>query len=146
MTHKPIIKRMHKQFGGIYQERLSKDAKARNSFSILWAGHKAVPILEMLMPHLILKRAEAEVALEFIRELASVGTSFWRKADQGQIDQLQAKRESVRSRLAQMKRVNYSVNWDECEFGENPMPGSEMSAEGQPRAKQQPTTAGVCND
>ena len=145
MCHKPIIKRLHQEFGGLYSERLGTE-KARNSFSIMWANNKAIPFLEQLAPHLVLKKAEAEVALEFLSELSSVGTSFWRKATTEQIADLQSKREDVRSRLAHMKRVNYSLGWDGSEFGENPMPGLEKDAEGQPRAKQELTTLGVCND
>lgn len=103
-------------------------------------------MLELLTPHLVLKKAEAQIALKFINELSQVGTSFWRNASDQDVSDLLDKREVVRKRLAQLKRVNYSVGWDGDEFGENPMPGSEMSAEGQPRAKQELATPGVCND
>lgn len=145
MTHKPIIQRLKQQFGGVYQEREGNE-KSRNAFSLLWANNKAEEFLRLIAPHLILKKDEAELALEFIDTLASVGTSFWRNATQEQIVELQSKREDVRYRLAQMKRVEYRLSWDGCEFGENPMPGLKADAEGQPRAKQELTTLGVCND
>lgn len=146
MTNKPIIKLLHSQFGGIYTERNGNDTSTRNSFSLLWSNNKAKPILEQLLPHLILKRSEAEIALNFINELSQVGTSFWRKATQNQISELQNKRENVRKLLAQMKRVNYSTKWNDGELGETPMPGLAIVAEGQPLAKQRLAAVGVCND
>ena len=132
MCHKPIIKMIQAQFGGLYSERKGTD-KQRNSFSLMWTNNRAKPFIESLLPHLILKREEAEVALDYLNRLRHPGTSFWRKANQEQIDHLLAERELVRTKLALLKRVNYSVKWDADEFGEKPMPGA--SAEGQPRAK-----------
>lgn len=135
MTNKPIIQAICNQFGGLYSERKGQE-KARNAFTVMWANRKAIPMLHALIPHLILKKEEAEIALNFLTQLASVGTSFWRRASQQEIDSLLAEREFVRAKLAALKRVNYSVRWDDGEFGGNPMPGSEKSAEGQSRAKQ----------
>lgn len=135
MCHKPLIKAVNATFGGVHFERRGS-GDHRNSFSLMWANKKAVPFLTELAPHLIIKREEAEIALDFLQRLASVGTSFWRKATPEQINALQAEREFVRARMAALKRINYGVNWDSDEFGEQPMPGSEQSAEGQPRAKQ----------
>ena len=132
MTHKPIIKAMQAQFGGLYSERRGSGMQ-RNSFAVMWASRKATAMLEMMLPHLILKREEAEVALDFQRRLSRPGTSFWRTATKEAKEALQAEREFVRAKLSALKRVNHSVKWDADEFGENPMPGE--SAEGQSRAK-----------
>jgi hypothetical protein len=133
MTHKPTIKAIHNQFGGNYSERKGNGIN-RNSFSVMWANRKAAPILAALLPYLQIKREEALIAIDFLAKLSSVGTSFWRKASQADIDLLFAEREAIRNKLAALKRVNHSVRWDDGEFGENPMPG--VSAEGQSRAKQ----------
>ena len=133
MTNKPLIKAIYGQFGGNYTERKGING-CRNVFSVMWANRKAIPMLTALIPHLHIKREEAEIALDFMMRLGSVGTAFWRRATQADIDLLLAEREAVRARLAALKRVNHSVRWDDGEFGENPMPG--VSAEGQSRAKQ----------
>lgn len=133
MTHKPTIKAIHGQFGGIYSERKGTGIN-RNAFSVMWANRKAIPMLAALLPYLQIKREEAVIAMDFLNRLSSVGTSFWRKASQAEIDLLLAERETIRIKLAALKRVNHSVRWDDGEFGENPMPG--VSAEGQSRAKQ----------
>ena len=134
MTHKPIIKMLHAQFGGIYTQRTVTNDKWRNAFSLQWVSRKAVPFLEMLRPHLILKAEEADIALAFLHSrLRSPGTSWWRRATKEEIAALLAEREAVRLKLSALKRINHSVTWDSDEFGEQPMPGE--SAEGQPRAK-----------
>ena len=133
MTHKPMVKAIHQQFGGLYTERKGTE-KSRNAFSVMWANRKAIPILSMLIPHLVLKREEAEIALDFAVNKSRPGTAWWRKASKAEIDALIAEREAVRAKMAALKRVNHSVRWDDGEFGENPMPG--VSAEGQSRAKQ----------
>jgi len=135
MTHEPIIKMIQAQFGGIYTQRQGF-GKARNSFSLQWCNNKATPFLKLLLPHLILKKEEAEIALHFIENLRQMGTSFWRKASKEDIAALLAEREIIRAKLSALKRVSYSTKWDEGEFGESPMPGQEIDAEGQPRAKQ----------
>ena len=109
MTHKPIIKLLQAQFGGNYHERKGANSKTRNSFSLMWANQQAGTILQILIPHLILKRAEAEVALEYVQTLSQMGTSFWRGATAAEIQVLQDKREVVRQRLAAMKRVEYEL-------------------------------------
>ena len=136
MCHKPIIKAINAQFGGLYSERRGVSDKQRNSFALMWANNKAKFFLETLLPHLILKREEAEIALDFLSRLRHPGTSFWRRATQTEIDCLQAEREFVRIKMSALKHVNHSVKWDSGELGEQPMPGSVKSAEGQPRTKQ----------
>ena len=136
MCHKPIIHAIRAQFGGLYSERKGNE-KWRNSFSLQWTNNRAKPFLQELMPHLILKREEAEIALDFLENLRHPGTSFWRKASKQEIEVLQAKRELVRAKLSALKRVNHGTIWDVDEFGEQPMPGQETDTEGQPRAKQE---------
>lgn len=135
MCHKPFIKSVQAQFGGLYTERKGA-GKSRNSFALQWTNNRAKPFLEALLPHLVMKLEEAEIALDFLARLRHPGTSFWRRASKIEIECLQAEREFVRAKLSALKRVNHSVRWDGDEFGEQPMPGSEKSAEGQPRAKQ----------
>ena len=135
MCDKPFIKSVQAQFGGLYTERRGSGPQ-RNSFALQWCNNRAKPFLEALLPHLIMKREEAVIALDYLARLRHPGTSFWRKANQEEINVLQAERELVRAKLSALKRINHSVKWDDGEFGEQPMPGSEKNAEGQPRAKQ----------
>lgn len=135
MCHKPFIKSVQAQFGGLYTERKGSGMQ-RNSFALQWTNNRSKPFLEILLPHLIMKREEAQIALDYLSRLRNPGTRFWRNASNEEIACLQAERELVRAKLSALKRVNHSIKWDSGEFGEQPMPGSTKSAEGQPRAKQ----------
>ena len=59
MCHKPFIKSVQAQFGGLYTERKGS-GKARNSFALQWTNNRSKPFLEALLPYLIMKREEAE--------------------------------------------------------------------------------------
>jgi hypothetical protein len=120
MTHKPIILLLQDQFGGHVSQRKGQKEGHRNAFTLMWANRQAGTILQILIPHLILKRAEAEVALDFIQTLSQVGTSFWRGATPQEIQALQDKREVVRQRLASMKRVEFELSGMEANSEKTP--------------------------
>lgn len=109
MTHKPMIKLLQEQFGGNFTERKGSMHNHRNAFTISWSNKRAGTMLQILAPHLVIKRAEAEVALEYLNTLSQMGTSFWRGASSEEIQLLLDKREMVRTRLASMKRVEYEL-------------------------------------
>ncbi len=59
-THQPILLLIQAQYGGSFHDR-----NDRGSYVLKWVSNKAVPVIEVMYPHLILKRAQADLALAF---------------------------------------------------------------------------------
>ena len=65
-TYKPIIDMFQELFAGSWtRRRHEKHPVWKQSYCIRWASIKAKEILELVYPHLIVKKEQAEVAIEF---------------------------------------------------------------------------------
>jgi len=68
MVHKPIIESMKETFGGnVFAKNTSpaQSERTRNGFTWRLSSQPAADFLKKILPHLIVKRDEAELAIEF---------------------------------------------------------------------------------
>lgn len=64
MTHFGIIDALYKQFGGAFYTRAAKN-KNRASFTWHLKNNAAIPVLVSIYPHLIVKKEQAKLAIQF---------------------------------------------------------------------------------
>lgn len=137
MVHKPLIAELQSQFGGYIGHKKPKDAK-RRAYSV-WnvKGERCINLLKEIEPFLIAKKDEANLLIQYWSDKDARLSGGTMKGLKGEArESVKLKREWYRIRLQELKRYSFGPFWDGGEFGEQPMPGSEMNAEGQPRAKQ----------
>ncbi len=67
MTHAGIIQALHEQFGGsIYHRKTSRNPNAKERYCWNISQRSAVPLLKRLLPHLRVKKQQAELALKLM--------------------------------------------------------------------------------
>jgi len=82
MTTEEPIKTMEALFGGCHSVT-SKGGNRRAIHELCWIGDKALVLLELMQPYLILKRKHADLAIEYrkfcnkYRKFGSNGTPQW---------------------------------------------------------------------
>lgn len=137
MVYKPLIAELQSQFGGYIGHKTPKDA-IRRSYSV-WnvKGERCINLLKEIEPFLIVKKDEANLLIQYWNDNEARLVGGKMKGLHGEArESIKLKREWYRIKLQELKRYSFGPSWDDGEFGEQPMPGSEMNAEGQPRAKQ----------
>jgi hypothetical protein len=127
---------MQKQFEGSFhfgKLPLNPNHRPLHCWSV--SSQKALRFLEMVLPYLIVKKQEAELAIEFQR-----GIQRWGKA--GMTEAEIARRHDLMRRISELKFVRY----DPAEFGMVAKSGDTLN--GQSRAKQRgrKPLVGVCNE
>lgn len=137
MTHKPLVRMLWAEFGGSYKEVVPKDG-VRKPYGV-WSikGQKCIDLLVNMESFLVVKKAEALLLRQFWAD-PLVRLLLQNKNAKGlkgiEREQFQSRKEWYWLECKRLKTVSHS--WNDGEFGEHPMPGSEKSAEGQSRAKQ----------
>lgn len=84
---------------GLLYQRSNNRTENRDGYALIYNGSAGEAVLELLLPYLIRKRREAEVALEFQRT-CHLSTHFGPK---GCPDEIWARRESFRNKLQNLK-------------------------------------------
>ena len=64
-THKGIVERLHGEWGGYLQARIRKTDKWKTGYAWKLSSNEAIALLEKIIPFLVIKREQAEVAIEF---------------------------------------------------------------------------------
>lgn len=108
MVHKPIIDALKHQFGGnIFIKRPSPGQSARTRTSSVWrlSSGPAAGFLGQILPYLVVKREEAEIAIEFQQHIRRHTNDF--KYRPHMRDELYAYRNDVVSQLRALKRREY---------------------------------------
>ena len=113
MVHKPVIDAMHSNFGGnVFVKRPSAGQSERTRTGSIWrlSLGPAAAFLEKIVPYLIVKKDEAELAIEFQAHMRRHTTDF--KYRPHLRDELYAYRDDVYLRLRAMKRREYHAPVD----------------------------------
>ena len=108
MTYRPIIERLHQQFGGGFHVNRSAKAKmpkARTGFAWKVSSQSAADFLASVRPFLIVKQEEADVALEFQRHVRSHIADFRYRPNMRPA--LYAEREDFHRRLLAFKKREF---------------------------------------
>lgn len=148
MTHEPIVRLFSAHFGGTFQvvKRNKDNPKHSDAYLCIVTGGKAVSLIQALLPYLIVKQEEARLAIK-LYEARMRHSRRSSRLSQDEYEAWIAEQDYYCCAIKALKgrnRRGFFVNLGE--FGGHPMPGSEMSAEGQYRAKQLQDVAGVCNE
>lgn len=111
MTHRPVIEALQAQFGGtIYANRHDlRNPKARVQFMWHFASQTGASFLRQIVPHLIVKKEEVELALELQDDIDKyrhkLGNQFRLNP---QRDEILAYRDSLASRIHALKKRAYA--------------------------------------
>lgn len=103
MSHRPVIESLHKQFGGsLHNNRHDlRNPKNRIQFNWIASSQAAVKFLRKVLPHLVVKREEAEIAIALQEHIdANRPTLKTREA-------LFAYRENLYQRITALKKRAY---------------------------------------
>lgn len=150
MTDRSFIQALAAQFGGsvITHAKSKKNPRHKDAYEFSLYGRKAAEFLRWIGPALVIKREQAKLAIAVQDHIelhkGKIAAGCY---DETQVAEIMQYRETLRLRIKELKHLDSGssiVNVDE--FGETPMPGSEESAEGQPRAKQEMASPGACNE
>lgn len=117
MVHKPLIERLHQTFGGhiAYTARQERQSdKTRGSFKWGLASLPAAEFLAKIEPHLICKREEALIGIEFQKHVRAHTNDFRYRPEMR--DGLYAERDDFITRLRAYKAREYSP------VGSDPIP------------------------
>lgn len=121
MVHKPLVKMLHKEFGGSYGEKKPRDL-TRRPYAV-WGvrGQRCIDLLHKCLPYLVAKKAEAEFAIKFWEDKFVHPHGGRMKGFSGpDREALKAKREWYRQTLKEMKKYSYGSFWDSGEVGGSP--------------------------
>jgi hypothetical protein len=103
MTHKPTIERLHNMFG-IGSMRAVKRNKAKHhkqAWKVVFSANQAETILNVVLPYMITKKEEAELALEFVElKRSRVGRS-------GLSEEMIELREMYYQKMKELKKIEY---------------------------------------
>jgi hypothetical protein len=116
MTYKPAMVAFHEQFGGtLYGDDhyRRKDPKNRTIYRWHVTSQQAHPFLSAILPYLIIKREQVELALELQDHIikhraAMVGP--W--SDDETKAAIAAHRKAIADRITELKKVNYNLPVD----------------------------------
>lgn len=117
MTNKPVIEKMHRQFGGGFihkRPNLVKLPKARLAYMWKITSQPAADFLKLAAPHMVVKKDEAEVAIEFQKHVRKHINDFRYKPELR--DALYAEREVFHRQLLVLKKRTF-----ESPVGSDPM-------------------------
>jgi hypothetical protein len=112
MSHAPVIRSLHNTYGGSLNvnPHSRRNPKHRDQFLWYCASQKAAAFLRRVVPYLVVKRDEAELALELQRSIDE-----WKHklgchhAVHPQRDEIFAYREDLARRITELKHVRFSL-------------------------------------
>ena len=67
-TNLHLLEWIHVNFGGKIKKATSR-GKWKQVYGVWWYGINALPVLQTVYPYLIIKRRQAEIAIEFLKSL-----------------------------------------------------------------------------
>ena len=114
MTHRPIIERLHAQFGGglfINRSAQKKMPKSRPGYMWKVSSGPAADFLALLVQHLLVKKDEAELAIKFQAHIRAHTHDFRYRPEMR--DQLYAERETFRNQLLAFKKRTFESPIDD---------------------------------
>lgn len=107
MVHRPIIEAMRETFGGnIFSKKRSPGQSERTRDGHTWrvSSEPAAEFLKRVLPHLIVKRDEAELALSFQKHVSLNRSNIFKGINR---EGLIAEREEIYLQLRAMKRREF---------------------------------------
>lgn len=107
MVHRPVIEALQSTFGGnLFLKKPSVSQSERTRTGHIWrvSSGPAAEFLEKVLPHLIVKRDEALLALSFQRHISANRSNVFRGINR---DALIAEREEIYLQLRAMKRREF---------------------------------------
>lgn len=113
MTHAQVIEKLQRQFGGslTINDHSKRNINHRPQFFWKTSSQKACAMLRQILPFLIVKREEVELALELQASIDAhkfkLGNQFWKHKDHTAIF---AYRESIADRISALKHRNFSLS------------------------------------
>ena len=110
MTHKPLIEMLHKQLGGTFHAS-HKRAKPthRTLFSWILGSKVAARFLESVLPYSVVKKPEAELAIEFQKHVdqyrGKLGNQYRLHPERARILR---ERQNMKDKLLSLKHPRFS--------------------------------------
>ena len=106
MTNKQVIDKVHDDWGGFYliHKKDQKNPKHKRAYELVWTSKRACTLLDALLPHMEVKRREAELAMQLQQHIDANRGRKWRSASPGDISQVARFREWVYTSLQTLKR------------------------------------------
>lgn len=103
MSHRPVIEALHKRFGGSLHMNRHDLRSRKNRIQFCWivSSQVAAEFLRAVLPHLVVKREEAEIAIEFQKH---IDDNRPKKANR---DELFARRHLLFQRITALKKRAY---------------------------------------
>lgn len=133
LVHEEVIRRIALQTGTRYCRLRKNNPLWRDAFQVQLCGERAAGLLRVMMPYLIVKREEAELAIK-LQDHITQYRNKWKRMTQPEKDAVLLYREGLRLQIKALKRSGATdgmmVN------SENTLCPASDGAEGQPRAKQ----------
>lgn len=114
IPHRPIIEQMHRQFGGgLFTNRSAQVKMPKSRPGYMWkvSSGPASSFLDLLLPHLVVKRDEAVIALQFHKHVRAHITDFRYHPEMR--EGLYAEREEFRRQLLVLKKRTYESPVDD---------------------------------
>jgi hypothetical protein len=110
MTHRPTIEALHAQFGGHFNINRIDLKNPKHRCIYMWgaANQLAADFLIQIRPLLVIKQAEADVALELQRHINETPYKPHRSADRANRDEILAYREELFLKCKALKHVSFS--------------------------------------
>lgn len=105
MTDEHIIRLLHIAFGGYFGKQKKYAEHHKDTYAWYVTGNNLVAFLQLVLPHLIVKREEAEVALKLQQALTERGRG---NTDKQRNEMFKAKTLELRKKLADIKGIVYA--------------------------------------
>lgn len=110
MTYRPVIETLHREFGGTLTENRhdKRNPNARIQFTWMAASQVAASFLRRVLPYLVVKKEEAEIALVLQEHIdANPYTPVGRYKTRENRDQLLAFREDLFQEISALKKRSF---------------------------------------
>ena len=84
-TSRDLIDHLQGIFGG-HVHQMKQVTREKTLYELWWAGYDAKPLLELLVPYLVIKKEQAELGIDFQNFVAKRHESRGLKAKQSELD------------------------------------------------------------
>lgn len=110
MTYLPVIEKLREQFGGAIHENHHelRNPNARTQFCWVIGSQTAAGFFRQILPFLIVKRDEVELALQLQGNIDKYCHKFKHRAQSDERDAVRAYREDVAAQIYALKKRTFS--------------------------------------
>lgn len=108
MCHRPIIESLHAQFGGHFYVQPRPNPKHRTLYAWVFASKQGRGVLRLMRPHLVVKAAEVDLALELQDSIDTwkfkLGSRYFKHPER---DAIFAYRKRLASEMSELKHIRF---------------------------------------